>query len=321
MAASIKASHYHIIIIFLSIGYGLILSFGVPIESIKDREWYLIYAYNSYSLFLKYGSYGLISLIVNEPVWLVINLILCQIFDPANVVRAIIWFSATLFAYAVLKIDSRFFFFLLLILFFPTVINNYIIHLRQGLGISLFVLAYFCKIYSLRFILFILTPLIHSSFFVILFLLASVKMFERARFAVDLRVASLFILTITLGLTVTVAAVLLGARQGDLYGVGFTSVSGLGFLFWALTLFLFVLQGSGFCKKHTFAIAMLIFYCVTYFFLEVSGRIFESTIIIVLLASLELNGWRRKIFVFMVIFYSAYYYITRLGQPVFGWGV
>jgi hypothetical protein len=321
MAASIKASHYHIIIIFLSIGYGLILSFGVPIESIKDREWYLIYAYNSYSLFLKYGSYGLISLIVNEPVWLVINLILCQIFDPANVVRVIIWFSATLLAYTVLRIDSRFFFFLLLILFFPAVINNYIIHLRQGFGISLFVLAYFCKIYSLRFILFILTALIHSSFFVIVLLLASVKMFERARFAVDLRVASLSILTITLGLTVTVAAVLLGARQGGLYGVGFTSVSGLGFLFWALTLFLYVLQGNCFCKKHTFAIAMLVFYCVTYFFLEVSGRIFESAIIIVLLASLELSGWRRKIFVFMVIFYSAYYYITRLGQPLFGWGV
>jgi hypothetical protein len=146
-------------------------------------------------------------------------------------------------------------------------------------------------------------------------------MFKRARFAVDLRVASLFILTITLGLTITVAAVLLGARQGGLYGVGFTSVSGLGFLFWALTLFLYMLQGNGFCKKHTFAIAMLVFYCVTYFFLEVSGRIFESAIIIVLLASLELSGWRRKIFVFMVIFYSAYYYITRLGQPLFGWGV
>ncbi len=58
--------------------------------------------------------------------------------DPDVVVRLIIFVSAFLTAWLVLSNNTKYIFPLLILLFLPNVIKNYLIHLRQGLAISIF---------------------------------------------------------------------------------------------------------------------------------------------------------------------------------------
>lgn len=68
------------------------------------------------------------------------------------------------------------------------------------------------------------------------------------------------------------------------YKFSATEVSGLGFLFWLVVFLLCWLQGRNFAKENVLALAAIVFYLTTYFLMEVTVRIYESMVVIVLLA-------------------------------------
>jgi len=163
-----------------------------------------------------------------------------------------------------------------------------------------------------------LTPFIHASFFFILALLALTWLLRSIRFAPDLKTLTYVAAGIAVGLGLGVLAESLGARQGTQYAFERTDVSGLGFLLWFMILGIMLSAGKTWLREHAFESGIVTFYLVTYWLIEVTARIFESGLIVVLLAGLTLHGWRRQAFLGIVLSAGALAWVLRLGRPALG---
>ncbi|WP_272694362.1 EpsG family protein [Providencia sp. PROV036] len=311
---------YTLIILTISFLYAFSLVYFFPMESITDRENYLVYASNSDLIQNRYLSRGILSFFTNEPLWLTINTFLSYFFSPTYVVSLIIFLSAFISAYLILQYKPKFIVFLFIILFFPPVIGKYIAHLRQGLAISIFLIGWFSASKNWRLFFFVLTPFIHASFFFVLLLLIISHFLNRIKFAIDLKIVAIIIFGLALGLGLGYITTIIGARQAEEYKFSAENISGLGFVFWLSILLLYLNQGRFFSSKNTFAIVTIVFYLSTYFLIEVTARIFESTMIIVLLSSLDLTSWRRNICFLLIISFELINWFIRFNKPWFGWG-
>ena len=114
-----------------------------PMDGLADRDNYLEMARVSPLIIARHFGQGVQALLANEPVWLAINSALGLIWGDEVVVRIIIFFSAFIVSYLLLVNNPKNFFWLLLLLIFPQVMKNFVIHLRQGLAIAVFMLGWF----------------------------------------------------------------------------------------------------------------------------------------------------------------------------------
>lgn len=314
-------SHFYLFAIFaLSLTYGWVLA-GLPLEVFKDRTNYLIYADQSSLILLRYWSQGILTGLTNEPIWLLLNAGLALVFEPETTLRIVIGVPASIVAYLVLRAEPKNFIWLLLLLFLPQVLKNHIVHLRQGVAVSFFLIGWFSNWRAMRWFFFLFTPFIHASFFFILTLLLLTAIFRELRLAAGLRNILFIFVGLTLSIFLAAVAKFLGARQAVEYDFAVADISGLGFIFWSIVLFVMILQGRTFMRQHAFAIGVLVFYLSTYFFIEVTARIFESALIILLLAGLQMTVWRRQVFVALIVGYGLLSYVLSLNQPWLGFGV
>ncbi|MBL8252238.1 MAG: hypothetical protein JNJ76_01370 [Candidatus Competibacter sp.] len=311
--------NYQLLALTLAVVYGGVLA-GLPLDEFKDRASYLIYAEHSWEIFERYWGVSPLVGLVNEPLWLLINIGLAAVLPPEAVLRTIIFVPATLVAWLVLRQNPRQFGWLLLFLMLPQVVKNHIIHLRQGLAIAVFLAGWLASRQSLRWTLFAATPFIHASFFFVLFLWVMVKSMRLLRLAADLRTLLVAGAAIGVGGSYWLVDVL-GARQAELYTASATDLSGLGFAFWALVLIVMFLQGREFLRQYVFEISTIVFFLGTYFFSPVTGRIFESTLLLVLLSGLRLTGWRYLAFIWLFVVYIVQQWLMRIDQSNFGWGL
>ena len=152
----------------ISMIYALFLTLYFPIDdSIIDRGNYLIYAENSLIIVGRYLDESILALFFNEPVWLMINIVLSSFLEPQNTLRTIIFVSSFTVSFLLLRNNLRYFWILLIILAFPNVIKNFIIHIRQGLAIAFFLIGWFSSSKSTKYFFFILSPFVHTSFFIV----------------------------------------------------------------------------------------------------------------------------------------------------------
>ncbi|HDY8002268.1 TPA: EpsG family protein [Vibrio vulnificus] len=316
-----KIAGYEYFILLFSFLYSFLLACAIPVDAVLDRVNYLTYAADSEIIITRYLSSGLSSLIFNEPIWLGLNFFLSLLFSPENTVSVIVFISSFLSSYFVLKVSPKNIVFLLFILFVPQVIGKYIVHLRQGLAISVFLMGWYITNIKLRYLIFFTTPFIHSSFFFVLILLILTEVSLKMKLARDIRSILVVCVGLALGVGLNYIVGFFGARQATEYQFTSDSVSGIGFLFWLGVLSLYWFQGHVFVRKHAFSISAIVFYLSTYFFLEVSGRIFESMIVVVLLASIDLRSWRKSTFFIALSFFVLLTWLQRVNQPMFGWGV
>lgn len=305
--------------LLVAIAYGMVLA-SLPVDEFKDRANYLVYAQDSANILKGRIAAGWLPTLANEPLWLLLNGVLGAVFTPEGIVRLMILVPASAVAWCVLRTRPRDFGWLLLFLFLPQVIKNHVIHLRQGVAVAVFLLAWSMRPSGLRALLFLCTPLIHASFFFVLGLMALGVLASRLRLAADARILLFVLAGVSVGLLLSWVADFLGARQSETYLFNAADVSGLGFIFWLAILLLFFLQGSDYLRRHGLAVGAVIFYLVTYFQIEVTARIFESTLVVVLLAGLSLDSWRRPVFLFGVSAYGLLYWVARLEQHLFGFG-
>jgi hypothetical protein len=307
-----------ILFLCIAIVYGLVLS-QIPDSHFKDFSHYLRYAESSWLFLTRYADAGLFSTFANEPVWLLINVGLGIFLESDTVVRTIIFFGASSIAWLILRYYPEHLVWLILFLFLPQIVKNYLIHLRQGTAIAVFLWGWFAVSLRSRWLLLGLTPLIHTSFFLILILLGFARVLRIIRFAPNLNVISYIFVGIVLALTMGFLADLLGARQAERYLFGRGDISGLGFLFWIIILGIMLSAGKTWMREHVFESGIIIFYLSTYWLIEVTARIFESGLIIVLLAGLTLRSWRRKIFLGMIFGGGGLVWFLE-GTSLFGFG-
>lgn len=311
---------YNWLTLLLAAGYGAVLS-QIPAEHFKDFSNYIAYAEHSWLRLLWLLDRSPLETLANEPVWLLINAALGAFLSPEGVVRTIIVTSSTLVAVISLRSKPEQFYWLLLLLMLPIVLKNHLIHLRQGLAVAVFMLGWFSSRQTARLALMALTPFIHASFFFVLLVLWVARGMMRFRFGPDVRALVLLVIGLSMGVALEWLAAMLGARQASEYAFKMAEVSGLGFVFWFSVLALMAMEGRRFLREYTFETGLVIFYLATYWLIEVTARIFESGLLLVLLAGLALTGWRRPAFLSMVLVYGGLMWLIRIGQPAMGFGI
>jgi len=303
-----------------ALAYAAILV-SLPIDAFLDRANYLVYAQYSSLILLRYSIDGLSALLANEPLWLLLNINLSRYLYPDQVVRAFIFVPAFLVAWQLTRRNPRHAIWMVLFLLSPQVVKNHIIHLRQGVALSVFVLGYFARPTWLRIALMAMAGFIHSSFLVVDMIGVAVWLSDALRLAPRARAAALIICFTIIGGLIGVIAGSLGARQAITFADANLDISGLGFLFWGAILVLFASSGAAFLRQNMFGFTILAFYLVTYFLTPLAGRIFESGMFVVFFAGLDLPGYRRPLFLWAFAGFTLAMYATRLGQPWLGWGV
>lgn len=310
---------YQMVIFTLALVYGATLS-QLSSGALSDWANYLIYAESAWAQLETLRSISPLVALANEPLWLLINSALALILPPEAVVRMIIFAPATLVAWLVLRHDPRLFVWLLVILLLPSVIKNHLIHLRQGTAISVFLLGWFSTRRPVRWLLMGATPFIHASFAFVLPLLWLANAMRRLRLGADLRTLVFASGGILVGTSLAWLAEFIGARQAEEYSFSMAAVSGLGFLFWFTIFALMCFEGRRYLREYAFQVGAIIFYLSTYFLIEVTARIFESVLILVLLASLKMTRWRRVAFLAILVCYGAMQWLMRLNAPLLGFG-
>ena len=299
----------------LSYATGLAL---LPIDVFKDRINYLNYAENSYAIFQSYFSKGMLAVFSNEPIWLLINTQLANFFEPEIIIRLLIFIPAFLVAHSILSNNKKELWWCLLFLLLPQVIKNHIVHLRQGVAIAVFLTGWYANKHYIKWFMLGLTPFIHASFAFVLTIYFLTIMMKKIRLAADLRSIGHIGAAIAISLILGWLANIVGARQGQEYEFTYANISGLGFLFWLWCLFIVILQGKCFLKRFAFETGGLLFYLVSYWFIPVTARIFESMLLLILVAGLHLTGWRKITFLASITLFCIIQYILRIHQPWFG---
>ena len=307
----------NLLILSLSLAYGLIIS-SIPNDNFSDFENYVNYADYSSLIISNNIEIGTIYLFSNEPLWLLLNATLSEIMPPENVVRLIIFASSTTLVYTLIVNNKNDIIPTIIFIFLTIVLKNYIIHLRQGFAISIFILAWLSKRNSIKVPLMAMAPLVHSSFFFVLALLLITKIANYLRIDAYSRILIVAIFAFIISLNIYLPASILGARQAQEYEFGITGFSGIGFLFWLAIFYLWLTEGSVFLKTFSFEFSIICFDLFSYWFLEVSGRIFESGVILVLLASLRLSSIRRQIFILAITVYGGLIWASLWNEPLLG---
>ena len=309
-----------IMALLVSVSYATSLAL-LPIDAFKDRDNYLYYAEFSSYIIERFADSGLLSLLSNEPLWLLVNASIGQLLSPEWTIRAIIFASAFTTSFVLFRKYSGHLIWLTLFLLSPQILKDFVIHLRQGLGLSIFLLGYFASPLWIRALLITSAGLIHSSFFIVTAIGMTAYFSERISVNSLIRiglVTALFTATI---FSLIEIANFLGARQADRYADTALQISGLGFLLWAGVLAVFLTAGPRFIEDHIFAASLLSCYLAAYFVTPVAARIFESGLPIVLTAGLFLKPLHKMIFLSIFVFYGAYMYISVSGTPWLGWGI
>jgi len=313
---------YKVLCFFLAAFFSILLT-SLPVDGLVDRASYLLYPSNSPILLLQNFSLGLFPLLANEPLWLAINSLLSIFISAENVIRAIIAFSSfTTFYLALKNTNVKYFYIVILFLLLPLVLKNNLIHLRQGFGVAIFLIGWFSTTNKVKYFFYICAALIHSSFIVILFGILGVNFLMFLKLSHGIRSVMYLFIGIVVGLAGLYLAQFIGARQGGEYSDSASqNASGLGFIYWGFVLVLFVMQGKVFLRYNTQIIFFLILYLSTYFILPVTARIFESVVLLVLLASLRFKVKYKRIFQLVFCLYFFLVWSLHFRLEGFGWFV
>jgi hypothetical protein len=133
--------------------------------------------------------------------------------------------------------------------------------------------------------------------------------------------AAYLALGLVLGLGLGLIAQVLGARQGSEFEfVADPTISGQGFAFWTLPLAVMLMQSRQFVIDHLLEIGSIIVYLATYFLSPVTARVFESTLMLVMLAGLRMRAESRLAFFTLIGAYTTLLWLqVAFGvNPLFG---
>lgn len=282
---------------------GILLIAPKDIMWAKDRENYLVYARDSFTILKRSLSKGFFPFLLREPLFLLINVLLGSIFSPEIVIKIIIFVSSFGVLYSLGKISGYNLKIIFFFLFVPQIVKNHITHLRQGLGLSLYLMGLTSDNKYGRAIRY-LSVFIHTSFaFIILFeildvFLKKAKLVYRKRLLVSSFILYIFIFALPK------LSSLLGDRRAMQYNFTMAeSATGLGFILWLLvgTFFILFIEEN---YNSTICSYGIVFYLISYFHLDFGARIFEN--IVPLILGETMSGERNNIEIIFTLFFLLY---------------
>lgn len=316
---------YILFSLVFSFFYAYILA-GLPIDGFVDRDNYLNYVSNSGLIFFGNLSQGLLDFLLNEPIWLIINMVLGFLFDPEFALRVIIFISAFVFSFHMLRArrgDLFYIFFAIVICLLPQVMKNYVVHLRQGVAIAFVAFMMYSSTGLARRTYIILAPFVHSSYF---FLLPNIFISWIAKEKLKFRKNSFlfflgyFLIACFIVLVFVNVLSFTSARQVEtLEQVSGDRRSGVAVLFWAIIFYLFASSGDEFRRNNFFSISSIAVYIMLYFFFDPIARVFESALPFILFSGYELKSKKRWVFFLLifVLFFFQWLFPLLTGGEVF----
>lgn len=288
---------------------------ALPVDAFKDRQNYLNYFTGAPLILLAQLDAGIGPLLANEPLFVSICLILNAVLGPEQGLRVVIFAGAFLVAYTSLRMAPGHLLLVLCFLLCPQILKNHVLHLRQGLGIGIFLVGWTSSRPRTRWTFMTLAAFIHSSFAFVLLFMGVASVLRKLGSSRMIALTVYLVIGLTLGFGLGIVARSLGARQGSEFEfVADPTISGQGFAFWTLPLAIMLLQSRQFVSEHLLEIGSIIVYLATYFLSPVTGRVFESTLILVLLAGLRMRGKSRLLFLMLIGVYT----IAQWLQVVYG---
>lgn len=296
------------------------LFFGFSFDSVKDRVNYQAYFdLEAFSLFEKFG----LNLIFLEPGFVLFMAILSIPFDSSVLtVRALIAISSFIFAFSLVKIERVPTGIKMLILIFPWVLANYIMTLRQGLALSLFMYAYFHGSRNAKVLVYCIVPLIHYLFWIVVGLIGLLAILKRVRVSVGIA-----FVCILAAISFAIIILFFAIFNYDLFGkgelqsllalyrerIGFHV--GFGWLFWFVVFLLFGSQRFSFIRDNYLSFAFLALYLIWMPFFPPISRVMQVGAPIILLAAFGeygLSFGRRILLTLMMVLHVIYFVLLSI---------
>lgn len=253
-----------------------------------------------------------LGLFVDEPLWLLLNAGLGLVFENEMAFRIIIFLSSYIALRSLGLLSNNSLLTLFLFIIVGEILAKYILHIRQGLAISLFLLGLAKEGKKGTFIR-MLTPFIHTSFWIVVFYEIFERILKKMNVSITKRILLFSFLNMAVILLLPFLATLMNDRRVELYSFTMASdASGNGFIFWivlGICYFLFVK------KDHLGILGCygIIFYLESYFFLEFSARILENFLPIIVICIINSKKERRVPLLIGLLIYGALGWYFRGG--------
>jgi hypothetical protein len=303
-------------LIFLLFYLFLVLVAVPNTELISDRASY----FNSFanaSDKINNTSFLSLSIIFQEPLYLLTVYTLGIFFSVESIALILIGTSSFMSIGSIFKAKPDLLPLIILIFLLPQFMGKYIVHIRQGVAIAIFLTSYFYFNKSLIKSCFI-AGLMHISFFIALPILLMMKLTPKGRSAsfiisILLVIFSLFLFSQQL---FSELVFYLDLRQAKNYLFTSENVSGLGFIYWIAIYTVFFFQKNVY-EPRTFSMNIIGLYCASYFFINFLSRLLESFLPLIFI---ELKFLNTYICYIALIFYLLISWQTRWQLPMLGFG-
>ncbi|WP_200915614.1 EpsG family protein [Jeongeupia sp. HS-3] len=291
-----------------------------PVNVLRDRDNYLIYAYESIFILKDNFEYSLFKGLFNEPIFLLLNHFLSFFLDPASIPAFYSSFSIFLiFLSCGLKARGLTSFVLvaLLLLCSAQFFHLGMVVLRQGLcsAVLLFVVCITNKRKWWIFACLILS-FVHTLNFIILGFLILDFLLDRFDLGLKWRVAAYTAGASMLALVGLVAAEYLGVRQAtEEHLTNEATASGAAFILWGGLFLILISRGrSWLLSEGVYSVALIgvVSYLVLYFFSPIAGRLVISFLPFVYVALANKSRSVDLIFVVGLLFINIYFYQSTL---------
>ena len=308
---------YNLIFFVFLILYLFILLFVVPnTEFTSDRLSYFISFHNMAD---RVNSTQFLSpaIIIDEPLYQIIVYLLSIFFTPESIALVLIGASSSLSLITLFRAKPEFLPIIILVFLLPQFMGLFIAHLRQGLGVAIFLLMYFHFRKNLFTSCFV-AGLIHVSFFIALPILMLMQLKLRGKtlnFVTSLVLMMLAFLLFYLDIFREIVYYF-EFRQAGNYSFESNNVSGYGFLFW-VAVYAFFFIGRKPSESYVLVMNIIGIYLASYFFVNFISRVLESFLPLVFFELKNLNSFAGYLALFFYLFLS---WQGRIGLPLFGFG-
>ncbi|MEQ4702819.1 EpsG family protein [Providencia huaxiensis] len=315
-----------IFIILCSTLYSYILA-TLPNYIFRDRANYLVYAEKSNEILQQYNG---ISVISNEPLFLLINTVLNSIFPLEIIPNIIVFFISFTISYIILVRSKNILLGILGILCILSIAQMFhlqLVILRQGLATALllWIVYFFWNKKYFLYLVFILA-FIHSSMLLIVFFFLIDKITKKyISHKIEYRIIVLLFISFFTSILIIPIAELLSMRQAKEYDDISNSVGGGNFILYSLILITLITQQKKIFLDdgiYTATIIGISIYIGMYFISPLSGRLISTFTPFIICTLCYFNNLRSYLLLLIIISINSFiFYSTVINNSLTSEGI